>query len=156
MAKGPIKKIAENRKARHNYEILETLEVGLVLVGSEVKSLRQSRVTIKDAFVRFVDGEAWLVNAHINHFKEAGPQNHDVERHRKILMSKKQLRSWQRNVAEKGYSIVPLKLYINEKGFAKIQIALARGKKLYDKRETIKDRDNKRDLDRIKKEFNKS
>ena len=95
MAKGPIKKIAENRKARHNYEILETLEVGLVLVGSEVKSLRQSRVTIKDAFVRFVDGEAWLVNAHINHFKEAGPQNHDVERHRKILMSKKQLRSWQ-------------------------------------------------------------
>ena len=147
MAKGPIKKIAENRKARHNYEILETLEVGLVLVGSEVKSLRQSRVTIKDAFVRFVDREAWLVNAHINHFKEAGPQNHDVERHRKLLMSKKQLRTWQRNVAEKGYSIVPLKLYFHG-ALVKMEIGLARGRKDYDKRHHLKEKQDKREMAR--------
>ena len=109
------------------------MEVGLVLVGSEVKSLRQGRVTIGDAFVRFVTGEAWFVNAHIPHFKEAGPQNHDVERHRKILMSKRELRTWGRKVAEKGLSIVPLKLYFRG-ALVKMEIGLGRGRRDYDKR----------------------
>ena len=150
MARGPIKKIAENRKARHNYEILETLEVGLVLVGSEVKSLRQGKVTLKEAFVRFVDREAWLVNSHIPHFKEAGPQNHDVERHRKLLMSKKELRVWYRKVTEKGYSIVPLKLYFHG-ALVKLEIGLGRGRKDYDKRHHLKEKQDKRDMARAMK-----
>ena len=150
MARGPVKKIAENRKARHNYEILETLEVGLVLLGSEVKSLRQNRITIKESFVRFVGGEAWLVNAHINHFKEAGPQNHQVDRHRKLLMSKKELRAWYRKVTEKGYSIVPLKLYFHGP-LVKMEIGLGRGRRDYDKRHNLKEKQDKRDMARAMK-----
>ena len=147
MAQGPIKRVAENRKARHNYEILDTLEVGLVLVGSEVKSLRQGRATIGDAFVRFIKGEAWLVNAHIPHFKEAGPQNHDVERHRKLLMSKRELRTWNRKVIEKGLSIVPLKLYFHG-ALVKMEIGLGRGRRDYDKRHHLKEKQDKREMDR--------
>ena len=147
MAQGPIKKIAENRKARHNYEILEKLEVGLVLVGSEVKSLRQGRATIGEAFVRFVEGEAWLVSAHIPHFKQAGPQNHDVERHRKLLMSKRELKTWGRKVAEKGYSIVPLRLYFHG-ALVKMEIGLGRGRRDYDKRHHLKEKQDKREMSR--------
>ena len=140
-----IKIIAQNKKARHEYEILEKYEAGIVLQGSEVKALRQGRVNINDAYCRFIKGELWLLNAHIGHLETANRHFAREERApRKLLLHKKQLHSLYGKVNKEGLTIVPLMLYFNERNRAKLSIALAKGKKLHDKRETLK----RRTLDR--------
>ena len=147
----------KNKRARFEFEILDQYTTGIVLTGTEIKSIRNSKASINESFCEFNEnGELFVVNMYIEEYAYGSRFNHSPRGNRKLLLNKKELIKLNKEVRNSGLTIVPLKLYINEKGFAKIQIALARGKKLYDKRETIKDRDNKRDLDRIKKEFNKS
>ena len=147
----------KNKRARFEFEILDQYTTGIVLTGTEIKSIRNSKASINESFCEFNENdELFVVNMYIEEYAYGTSFNHRPRGNRKLLLNKKELIKLNKEVRNLGLTIVPLKLYINEKGFAKIQIALARGKKLYDKRETIKDRDNKRDLDRIKKEFNKS
>jgi len=137
--------IAQNKKAKFEYEILETFEAGIVLQGSEVKALRAKRANLNDAFCRFIKGELYLMNAHISHLETANRHFAKDERApRKLLLHKKQLDKLFGKVNKEGLTIVPLKLYFNERNLAKVQIALAKGKKLHDKRETLK----RRTLDR--------
>ena len=144
----------KNKKARFEYELLEEYTAGIVLSGTEIKSIRNSKASIAESFCEFNDrGELFTVNMHIEEYAFGTRFNHRPKAQRKLLLNKKELKKLQREVQNTGLTIVPLRLFINEKGFAKLRIALAKGKKLYDKRETIKDRDNKRDLDRIKKSF---
>jgi SsrA-binding protein len=131
---------------------LETFEAGLVLGGTEIKSIRQSKARITESFCEFNDrGELFIVNMNIDPYSHGSFYNHKPTAERKLLLQKKELKKLFKEVTKDGLTIVPLKLYINEKGWAKLSVALARGKKNYDKRETIKDRENKRNLDRIKK-----
>ena len=142
----------KNKRARFDYELLETFEAGLVLGGTELKSIRQSKARITESFCEFNDrGELFIVNMNIDPYSHGSFYNHKPTAERKLLLQKKELKKLFKEVTKDGLTIVPLKLYINEKGWAKLSVALARGKKNYDKRETIKDRDNKRNLDRIKK-----
>lgn len=137
-----IKIIADNRKARFNYEIGEAFEAGIALTGSEVKSLRQGRASIGESYADARAGELWLVNANIPEYLQAGPfNNHAPKRPRKLLLHRRQINRLAAGVERGGMTIVPLKLYFNEKGRAKLELALARGKKLHDKRETEKRRD---------------
>jgi SsrA-binding protein len=145
-----IKVIATNRKAYHNYEILETLEAGMVLAGSEIKSVRASRVSLGEAYVRPENGELWLVNAHIARYDAASYMGHDPVRRRKLLVHRKELRILSGKVAEKGLTLVPLRVYLKG-STAKLEIGLGRGKKLYDKRETITRRDSDREMERTLK-----
>jgi len=146
----------KNKRARFEYELLEEYTAGLVLTGTEIKSIRNSKASIAESFCEFNEhGELFTVNMHIEEYAFGTLFNHRPKAQRKLLLNKKELKKLQREVQNTGLTIVPLQLFINDKGFAKLRIALARGKKLYDKRETIKDRDNKRDLDRVKKSFNK-
>ncbi len=146
----------KNKRARFEYELLEEYTAGLVLTGTEIKSIRNSKASIAESFCEFNEcGELFTVNMHIEEYAFGTRFNHRPKAQRKLLLNKKELKKLQREVQNTGLTIVPLQLFINDKGFAKLRIALARGKKLYDKRETIKDRDNKRDLDRVKKSFNK-
>lgn len=133
-----------NRKARFNYEIEEEIESGIVLLGSEIKSIRQGKATINESYVAEIKGELFLVNAHISEYKGSNQFNHDPRRPRKLLLHKKQIQKILGKMQTKGFSIVPTKIYFNKKGFAKIMIGLGKGKKLYDKRETIKKRDETR------------
>jgi len=126
---------ATNRDAYFNYHILETIECGIVLVGTEVKSIREGKVNLKDAYAHIRDGEAWLLNAHISPYTHGNRQNHDPIRTRKLLLHKSEIEKLSGKSIEKGLAIVPTKLYFKE-GRVKVEIALARGKKLYDKRET--------------------
>ena len=147
----------KNKKARFEYILLEEFTAGIVLSGTEIKSIRNSKASITESFCEFNNqGELFTINMHIEEYAYGTRFNHLPKAQRKLLLNKKELKKLQREVQNTGLTIVPLRLYINEKGFAKLRIALARGKKLYDKRETIKDRDNKRDLDRIKKSFRPS
>lgn len=147
----------KNKKARFEYELLEEFTAGIVLTGTEIKSIRNSKASIAESFCEFnKQGELFTINMHIEEYAYGTRFNHLPKAQRKLLLNKKELKKLHREVQNTGLTIVPLQLYINEKGFAKLRIALARGKKLYDKRETIKDRDNKRDLDRIKKSFKSS
>ena len=147
----------KNKKARFEYELLEEFTAGIVLTGTEIKSIRNSKASIAESFCEFNNqGELFTINMHIEEYAYGTRFNHLPKAQRKLLLNKKELKKLHREVQNTGLTIVPLQLYINEKGFAKLRIALARGKKLYDKRETIKDRDNKRDLDRIKKSFKPS
>lgn len=147
----------KNKKARFEYELLEEYTAGIVLSGTEIKSIRNSKASIAESFCEFNDrGELFTVNMHIEEYAFGTRFNHSPKAQRKLLLNKKELKKLQREVQNTGLTIVPLRLFINEKGFAKLRIALAKGKKLYDKRETIKDRDNKRDLDRIKKSFKRN
>lgn len=142
----------KNKRARFDYELLETFEAGLVLGGTEIKSIRQSKARITESFCEFNDrGELFIVNMNIDQYSHGSFYNHKPTAERKLLLQKKELKKLFKEVTKDGLTIVPLKLYINDKGWAKLSIALARGKKNYDKRETIKDRENKRNLDRIKK-----
>ena len=150
MADG-IKIITSNRKARHEYHISNTLEAGIVLVGTEVKSLREGRANLQDAFCTVVQGEMMLMQCHITPFKHGGHFNHDSTRPRKLLMHRKEIEKFDAAVQQKGYTIIPLKLYFKA-GRVKVEIGLAKGKKLYDKRSDIADKDSKRRLDRIMKE----
>jgi len=140
-----IKVIADNRKARFNYEILEKLEVGLVLQGSEVKALRDGRANLVDGFAQLTGAGAFLNSVHISPYSHGGYANHEPTRSRKILIHRKELDRWLGKVKSRGLTVVPLKLYFNDKGKVKCELALARGKKLYDKRESIKQKDMDRD-----------
>jgi SsrA-binding protein len=142
----------KNKRARYDYELLETFEAGLVLGGTEIKSIRQSKARITESFCEFNDkGELFIVNMNIDLYSHGNFYNHKPTAERKLLLQKKELKKLFKEVTKDGLTIVPLKLYINDKGWAKLSVALARGKKNYDKREVIKDRENKRNLDRIKK-----
>ena len=141
-----IKVISKNRKARHEYEILEKYEAGIVLQGNEVKALRANRVNISDAYCRFIKGELWLLNAHIGHMDTTNKHYARDERApRKLLLHKRELEKLFGKVSKEGLTIVPLMLYFNERNKAKVSIALARGKKLHDKRETLKRRTMERE-----------
>jgi SsrA-binding protein len=141
------KVIANNRKARHDYDILESQEVGLVLRGTEVKSLRASQVTFKDSYADIRNGEAWLLGCHITPYSHGTDANHDPERPRKLLLHRREINRLVGKVAERGLTLVPLRLYFKH-GRAKLELGLARGKKLHDKRQTIRERDARRELAR--------
>ena len=146
----------QNKRARFEYEILDEFIAGIVLAGTEIKSIRNSKASITESFCEFNEkGELFAVNMYIEEYAFGTRFNHRPRGSRKLLLKKRELKKLNREVKNTGLTIVPLKLFINDKGFAKITIALARGKKLFDKRETLKDRDNKRDLDRVKKSFNR-
>ncbi|NPA29494.1 MAG: SsrA-binding protein SmpB [Epsilonproteobacteria bacterium] len=147
-----IKIVTTNKKARHDYEILETLEAGIELKGSEVKSIRMGRVNLKDAYVRIIKGEAWVFGMHITLLETTNPHYRpDEKRPRRLLLHRKQIDKWYGRVKQEGLAIVPLMLYFNEKNRAKLQIALAKGKKLYDKRETLKRKTAEREAQRAMK-----
>ncbi|AXP83015.1 SsrA-binding protein [Mariniflexile rhizosphaerae] len=144
----------QNKKARFLYEILDKYTAGIVLTGTEIKSIRSSKASIAESFCEFNEkGELFVINATIEEYAFGNYYNHRPKAERKLLLNKRELKKLQKEVQSSGLTIIPLRLFINEKGYAKMEIALAKGKKLYDKRETMKDRDNKRDLDRIKKNF---
>lgn len=144
--------VAENRRARFDYEILDTLEAGIMLTGTEVKSLRQGKAQIAESYASPEGGELWLINAHIPEYLQANRFNHEERRRRKLLVSRKDLARFTDEVQRSGNTIVPLKLYFNERGMAKLLIGLAKGRKNYDKREVQRDRDWNRDKARIMKE----
>lgn len=141
------KTITVNRKAGHDYHILRTLEAGLSLLGSEIKSVRDGHVSIREAYVRPQNGEMWLVGAHIAQYPPAGRANHDPTRPRRLLMHRREIHELEREIGSAGVTVVPLRLYLKD-GLAKLEIALARGKKSYDKRETIARRDAERQMQR--------
>lgn len=144
----------QNKKARFQYEILDKYVAGIVLTGTEIKAIRDSKASIAESFCEFNDRcELFAVNMTIEEYSHGTYYNHKPKATRKLLLNKKELKKLFKDSDNKGLTIVPLRLFINEKGYAKLSIALAKGKKLYDKRETIKDRDNKRNLDRIKKDY---
>lgn len=142
--------VANNRKARHDYNILETYEAGISLTGTEIKSVRASKMNIKDGFVQARNGELWLENVNISIYDQGNMFNHDPLRNRKLLLHKKEIRKITSSIQEKGITVVPLKVYLKQ-GFAKVLIGVAEGKKQYDKRETIKKRDQEREIQRIVK-----
>lgn len=144
--------VAENRRARFDYEILDTLEAGIVLTGTEVKSLRTGKAQITESYASPERGELWLINAHIPEYMQANRFNHTEKRPRKLLVSKKELARLSQAVERAGNSIVPLKLYFNDRGMAKVLIGLGKGKKSFDKRETQKNRDWNREKQRLLKQ----
>jgi SsrA-binding protein len=144
-----LKVVADNRRARFNYEIGDTFEAGIVLTGSEVKSLRAGKATIAESYADARGGELWLINSNIPEYLQASRFNHAPKRARKLLLQKREINRLVGAVEREGITIVPLKLYFNEKGRAKIEIALARGKKLHDKRETLKKRSWERERGRL-------
>jgi SsrA-binding protein len=146
-----IKIVATNRKARHEYQFHDTFEAGLALMGSEIKSIRAGRVSLQEGFVLFERGEAWLVNVHIAPYDPASGQNHEPRRKRKLLLHRREIDRLQARVQEKGFTVVPTRLYLKD-GRAKVEIALARGKKLYDKRQSIAKRDSQRQVERALKD----
>lgn len=146
------KVVADNRKARFNFQIGETFEAGIQLAGTEVKSLRLSRATIAESYVSPERGEIWLINANIPVYVQASRFNHEPKRARKLLLNKREIGKLMGAVEREGMTIVPLKLYFNERGMAKVEIALAQGKKLHDKRETEKKRDWAREKGRLMRE----
>lgn len=151
MPKGEGRLVAQNKKARHDYTIEETFEAGIVLQGTEIKSVRNARVNLKDAYARVDRGEVFLHNMHISPYEQGNRYNHDPLRTRKLLLHKKQISKLIGETKEAGYSIVPLKMYIKD-GYAKVLIGVAKGKKKYDKREDLKRKEAKRDVERAFKE----
>jgi len=145
-----IKTVATNRKAYHHYHIQERVEAGITLTGTEIKSIRAGRVNLGDAYVRAEAGELWLLNAHIARYEAASYLSHEPMRPRKLLLHRKQINSLTSKVLEKGFTLLPLKLYIKD-SIAKVEIALAKGKKLYDKRESIIRRETEREIGRALK-----
>jgi len=147
-AEPEVRLVAENRKARFNFEVLDTLECGLQLVGSEVKSLRDGKLSLEESYARMKDGEAWLVGADIAEYKQASIWNHVPKRPRKLLLHRIELLKFANKAHEKGLTLVPLKVYFTQRGVAKVLLGLCRGKKQHDKRETMKSADAKRDISR--------
>jgi SsrA-binding protein len=137
-----------NRRATHEFHFLQTFEAGIQLTGTEVKSIRSGQANLSDAYCVFDHGELWVRNLHISEYKEGAHNNQEPKRPRKLLLNRLELRKLERKVSEKGMAIVPYKLYFSERGMIKLEIALASGKKAYDKRESLKDRDIKREVDR--------
>jgi len=151
MEKGPIKIVAENRKARHDYIIVDQYEAGLVLTGSEVQSLRLGKANLKDSYAKVKDGEVWLYQMHISPYPFAYYDNHDPLRVRKLLLHKREIMRLYAKANEQGHTLVPLKLYFKA-GKAKITIALAKGKREFDKRQALRERDHKRELERARRQ----
>ncbi|PIQ08894.1 MAG: SsrA-binding protein [Ignavibacteriales bacterium CG18_big_fil_WC_8_21_14_2_50_31_20] len=141
------KNITSNRKAFHDYFIEQTIEVGVVLLGTEVKALRNGKANLVDAYASIKNGEVWMINAHIGVYDHGNINNHEPLRIRKLLLKRSEIRKLDNKIKQKGYSLIPLRIYFSN-GKVKVEIGLARGKKAYDKRETIKLKDAKRDLDR--------
>lgn len=148
--RGP-RTVATNRKARHDYFIEETFEAGIALTGTEIKSVRQGKVNLRDGFVMVRNGEAWLMNVHIAHYEHGNRQNHDETRTRKLLLHRREIDHLHREATQRNWTIVPLRMYINRAGLAKVEIALVRGKQQYDKRRQIARRDAERDIERALK-----
>ena len=140
--------VARNRRARHFYHIEDTVEAGLALVGTEVKSLREGRVSLQDAYATIENGEAYIINMHISEWPQATHFNHEPDRQRKLLLHAQQIHRLGIQIHQRGYTLVALSIYFNEKNRAKIELGLARGKRKYDKRETIRERDEKREAER--------
>jgi SsrA-binding protein len=143
-----IRLVAENRKARFRFEILDSLECGIQLTGSEVKSLRDGKLSLEEAYARVKGSEVWLVGADIAEYPQATLWNHPPKRPRKLLLRREEREKFANKAHEKGLTLVPLRVYFNARGLAKVQIGLCRGKKLHDKRETLKKADSKREIDR--------
>ena len=143
-----------NKRARFDYEIIEIFSAGIVLTGTEIKSIRLGKAQIAESFCEFSNNELFAINTYIEEYAFGNQFNHKSRSERKLLLNKKELKSLARSVESKGLTIVPLRLFTNEKGLAKLEIELCRGKKTYDKRESLKEQDTKRDLARIKKDFN--
>jgi SsrA-binding protein len=141
----------KNRKATFDYEILETFTAGVVLTGTEIKSLRQGKAGLTDTYCMVENHELWVKNMYIAEYSYGSYNNHTTHRDRKLLVTRKELNRIAKQAEQPGYSVVPLRIFINERGLAKMVIAVARGKKLYDKRQSIKEREDKRNLDRIMK-----
>lgn len=148
---GQSRNISHNRKAKHRFEILEKIECGIVLVGSEVKSLRDGNISLDEAYVRIKASEIWLIGADIAEYNQANRWNHDRKRPRKLLVHSKQLSKLTARAVEKGMTLVPLQIYFNARGIVKVSVGVCRGKKLFDKREAQKTKDVKRDIDRAMK-----
>ena len=148
---GPNRTISNNRKAFHDYSITETLEAGLALHGSEIKSIRAGRVNLRDSYVAFRDGEAWLIGTHIAGYNEASYLDHDPLRDRKLLLHRREIQRLRVQVEQRGYTVVPTRLYLKNNR-AKIEIGLAKGKHTYDKRDSLRDRDAEREMEREIKE----
>ncbi len=140
-----------NRKAKFSYEFVETFTAGIMLTGTEIKSIRKGEVNLTDGFCQFKNDELFARNIYIAEYNMGTVYNHDVQRVRKLLLKKKELKRLQKKVKESGFTIIPYRIFLNDRGFAKMEIALARGKKMHDKRNTIKARDDKRAMDRAKK-----
>jgi SsrA-binding protein len=138
----------QNRKASHEYHFIETFIAGMVLKGTEIKSIRMGRVNMQDAYCLFIKGECWVRGLHISPYEMGGYANHEAKAERKLMLSKRELRKLESKLKESGLTLVPTRMFINDRGWAKLQIALAKGKKLYDKRDDLKDRDMRRDMER--------
>lgn len=151
MGKGGVKVIARNKKARHDYHIEETIEAGIVLTGTEIKSIRAGKVNLKDSFARIVNGEVFLLNMHISPYEQGNRYNPDPTRTRKLLLHKEEIRKLIGKTQMKGYALIPLDLHLRN-GFCKVELALAKGKKLYDKRHDMAKRDAQREIERAFKE----
>ena len=146
------KTVSENRKARFSYEVLDTVEAGLVLTGTEVKSLRQGQANIQDSYASVEGGEIWLINSYLPEYLQANSFNHEPRRRRKLLLNKREMAKLSQSVDREGMTLVPLKIYFNDQGRAKLLLAVGRGKKLHDKRESEKQRDWSREKGRLLKE----
>lgn len=143
----------KNKKALFNYEVIEKLIAGIVLTGTEIKSIREGKASLVDTYCFIKDNEVWLKNSYIKKFDIAAMTNHEERRDRKLLLSKQEIRRWKKPLLNPGITIVPLKMFINQNGLCKVELCLCKGKKEYDKRESIKEQDNKRELDRIIKSY---
>lgn len=143
----------KNKRATFDYEIIDVLTAGLVLTGTEIKSLRSGKANLTDSFCIIEKDEAFVRNMHISEYEKGGHYNHDPKRERKLLLNRQEINKWHSKLKEKGLTMVPLKLFINQKGLAKLDIGLGRGKKTYDKRDSLKEKDAKRQMDRVRKEF---
>ena len=139
----------KNKRVTFDYELVDTYTAGIVLTGTEIKSIRMGKASLVDTYCYFAKGELWVKNMHIAEYFYGSYNNHTARRDRKLLLSKKELRKLERNLKDAGFTIVPVRLFVNEKGLAKLVIALAKGKKQYDKRESIKAKDDRRDMDRM-------
>jgi SsrA-binding protein len=144
-------KSIKNRKAEHEYYIIQTLEAGIVLMGSEIKSVRAGKVNFKDSYAKIENGECWLLNFHISPWEKASYFNHEPERRRKLLLNRQEIKKLTTKVDELGMTLVPLEIYINEAGYCKLKLALAKGKKYFDKRETLQKKDLERESQRDSK-----
>ncbi|ONH64092.1 SsrA-binding protein [Streptococcus parauberis] len=153
MAKSEGNLLAQNKKARHDYHIVETIEAGIVLTGTEIKSVRAARIQLKDGFAQIKNNEVWLVNVHIAPFEQGNIWNSDPERTRKLLMKKREIQHLANELKGTGMTLIPLKIYLKD-GFAKVLIGLAKGKHDFDKRESLKRREQDRDIKRVMKSVN--
>ena len=144
----------KNKKALFNYEVIEKLIAGIVLTGTEIKSIREGKASLVDTYCFIKNNEVWLKNSYIKKFDIAAMTNHEERRDRKLLLSKQEIKRWKKPLLNPGITIVPLKMFINQNGLCKVELCLCKGKKEYDKRESIKDQDNKRELDRVIKSYN--